>query len=143
MKKTILIIDDNPNDTFLMLEALDEITKKYEVKIFNDSEKALEYLNSKNSNENFIIPSLILLDVKMPKINGFEILKTIKSNNALKFIPVVMFSSSKEKSDLEKCYMLGANAFVVKPTNFDEFINTLKSIGNFWLEINELPLSYN
>lgn len=139
--KSILLVEDNPLDTELTLEALKEHNLANGVTAVCDGVEALEYLNyegdyQERKKEN---PAVILLDIKMPRMDGIEVLEAIKSDPKLKTIPVVMLTSSREEPDLRKCYELGVNAYVVKPVDFKSFQNAVKQIGIFWALLNELP----
>jgi CheY-like chemotaxis protein len=138
-EKIIVIVDDDPSDLELFMEALSVIYNKNLIKVFNDSQMAAKYFDEIIDVHSSAgkIPSFVLLDINMPKIDGFEILKKIKSSPKLKLIPVVMFSTSIRKLDVEKCYNLGANAYVTKPLQFAEFKERIKKIFSFWMECNE------
>jgi len=140
--KRILLVEDDPKDVQLTLEALSEYNLANEVTVARDGEEALDYLYRRGkfkmvANGN---PSAILLDLKLPKVDGLEVLGKIKSDEKLKVIPVIVLTSSREEGDLEKCYKLGVNAYVVKPVDFHQFINAVKEVGAFWGLINEPPL---
>lgn len=139
--KKILLVEDNPNDIELTLEALAEHNLANRVVVLNDGVQAMEYLlyQGSNSNREREIPAVILLDIKMPRMDGIEVLREIKSNAELKTVPVVMLTSSREEPDLKKCYDLGVNAYVVKPVNFKDFFGAVKQLGIFWAVINGLP----
>ncbi|MCX6249144.1 MAG: response regulator [Bacteroidetes bacterium] len=139
--RTILLVEDNPNDVELTLEALSEHNLANNVTIAKDGVEALEYLRyegefkqRKRGN-----PAVILLDIKMPRMDGIEVLQAIRTDDKLKTLPVVMLSSSREEPDLKKCYELGVNAYVVKPVNFKDFLEVVKQISIFWVSLNELP----
>lgn len=139
--KTILLAEDNPKDIELTLEALSEHNLANRVVTVKDGVEALDYLlcqgdykDRKPSN-----PAVILLDIKMPRMDGIEVLRAIRRDEKLKTIPVVILTSSREEKDLVQSYALGVNAYVVKPVNFKEFIDAVKEIGIFWALINELP----
>ncbi|CAB3787952.1 response regulator [Pararobbsia alpina] len=137
----ILIVEDDPRDVELTLAALAEYNLANEVVITRDGKEALDYLYcrgefSSRSNEN---PAVLLLDLKLPKVDGLEVLETIKSDERLKIIPVVVLTSSHEEKDMVRSYKLGVNAYVVKPVDFHEFINAVKELGVFWALINEPP----
>ena len=139
--KRILLVEDSPNDVELTLEALSEHNLANEVEVAKDGQEALDYLYhqgqfSGRPNGN---PVVILLDLKLPKINGIEVLRQIRSDDRLKLIPVVVLTSSHEEQDRVESYKLGANAYVVKPVDFHAFIDALKSLGIFWAIINEPP----
>jgi len=139
--KIILLVEDDAKDVELILEALKENKLANQVSVARDGVEALEYLRcegkyTQRENRN---PAVILLDIKMPRMDGFEVLKAIRSDDNLKLIPVVMLTSSREESDLIKSYELGINAYVVKPVDFKEFIDAVKPLGVFWALLNELP----
>jgi CheY-like chemotaxis protein len=139
--KTILLAEDNPKDVELTLEALSEHNLANQVTVVKDGVETMEYLRyegnyKQRKHEN---PAVILLDIKMPRMDGIEVLKAIRSDEQLKTIPVVILTTSREESDLIKSYELGVNAYVVKPVNFKDFIEAIKQIGIFWALLNELP----
>jgi len=140
--KRILLAEDNPKDVELTLAALEEYNLANEVVVANDGAEALDYLYRRGkfamrSDNN---PAVVLLDLKMPKVDGLEVLRTIKNNPDLKTIPVVMLTSSREENDLVESYRLGVNAYVVKPVDFQQFVDAVKKLGSFWALLNEPPL---
>jgi CheY-like chemotaxis protein len=139
--KTILLADDNQNDIDLTVLALTESKLANNIQVVNDGVEVMDYLRlqGKFKGRNPGNPIVILLDLKMPRMDGIEVLKDIKSDPDLKTIPVVMVSSSREESDLVQSYKLGVNAYVVKPVDFDQFISAIKQLGTFWAVLNELP----
>ncbi len=139
--RTILLVDDNPQDIELTLEALATENLANSVHVIKDGLEAMEYLQYEGpyKNRERENPALILLDIKMPRMDGIEVLQAIKSDIRLKSIPVVMLTSSREDPDLLKCYEAGANAYVVKPVYFKDFTAAVKQLGVFWAVINELP----
>jgi CheY-like chemotaxis protein len=139
--KTILLAEDNPKDVELTLEAMAESNLANHVTVVKDGVEALEYLRCEGKFKERKIgnPAFILLDIKMPRMDGIELLRIIRSDPKLKMIPVVILTSSKEERDLIVSYNLGVNAYVVKPVNFQDFLTTVKQIGSFWAVINELP----
>ena len=139
--KRILLAEDNPKDVELTLTALDEHNLANEVVVVNDGAEALDYLyrRGKFSMRADNDPAVVLLDLKMPKVDGLEVLRTIKNDNKLKTIPLVIVTSSREEKDLVESYKLGVNAYVVKPVNFQQFIEAVKELGAFWAVINEPP----
>ncbi len=147
--RKILLVEDNPKDVELTLTALSEYNLINRVVVLNDGAEILEYLNYEGEfkNRKPDLPAVILLDIKMPRVDGIEVLQAIRSNPALKTIPVVMLTSSREEPDLKRCYELGVNAYIVKPVNFRDFLDAVKHIGIFWAVLNELPpdggLSYD
>jgi len=139
--KRILLVEDNPKDVELTLSALEEHKLANEVVVTRDGAEALDYLFRRaqfkmRGNGN---PAVILLDLKMPKVDGLEVLRQIKSDRELKTIPVVMLTSSREEKDLVTSYNLGVNAYVVKPVDFNEFVDAVKDLGVFWAIVNEPP----
>lgn len=139
--KNILLVEDDPMDVELTLTALDEHHLANRVAVVCDGAEALDYLyrRGKYKVRGGGDPILVLLDLKMPKVNGLEVLKNIKADEYLKIIPVVVLSSSRETPDLVECYKHGVNAYVVKPVDFAEFMKTVKQLGIFWAAINEPP----
>lgn len=139
--RTILLAEDNVKDVELTLEALSEHNLANQVVVVKDGVEALEYLrcegNYKQRKQGN--PAVILLDIKMPRMDGIEVLKVIRSDDKLRAIPVVILTSSREEPDLKKCYEIGVNAYVVKPVDFRNFIDAIKQIGVFWALLNELP----
>jgi CheY-like chemotaxis protein len=138
---TILLAEDNPKDVELTIEALSEHHLANHVVSVRDGVEAMEYLTLQGAyyNRPKGLPAVLLLDIKMPRLDGIEVLKSIRSNTNLKNLPVVMLTSSREEPDLKKCYALGVNAYVVKPVNFKDFIEAVKHIGIFWAILNEQP----
>jgi CheY-like chemotaxis protein len=137
----ILMVEDDPKDVELTLTALEEYNLANEVIVTRDGEQALDYLYCRGeyktrSSGN---PAVMLLDLKLPKVDGLEVLKQIKSDGELRMIPVVVLTSSKEEKDMVASYKLGVNAYVVKPVDFHEFVNAIKELGVFWAIINEPP----
>jgi len=139
--RTILLAEDNPKDVELTLEAMAENNLANQVVVVKDGVEALEYLRceGKYKLRKAGNPCVILLDIKMPRMDGVEALRNIRSDDALKIIPVVILTSSREKKDLIDTYELGVNAYVVKPISFLRFIEAVKHTGAFWAVINELP----
>ena len=138
--KKILIVDDSPKDIELVIAALAEKNLANEVAIAEDGEEALDYLykRGKFANENST-PAVILLDIKMPKMDGIEVLQHIRSEPKFKLIPVIMVTSSHEEKDLVESYKLGANSYVVKPVDIIQFIDAIKVLGQYWAVINQPP----
>ena len=137
----ILIVEDDPNDVELTLTALADYNLANEVVVTRDGQQALDYLYCRGefhrrSNE---IPAVMLLDLKLPKVGGLEVLQQIKSDERLKMMPTVVLTSSHEEKDMMRSYSLGVNAYVVKPVDFHEFVNAIRELGIFWAIINEPP----
>lgn len=139
--KRILLAEDNPKDVELTLAALDEHNLANEIVIVRDGAEALDYLYCRGDFADRPVgdPAVVLLDLKMPKLTGIEVLRKMKSEPNLKKIPVVMLTSSREEQDLVDSYELGVNAYVVKPVNFQNFVDSIKQVGFFWALINEAP----
>ncbi len=139
--RKILLVEDNANDVELTLAALNEYHLVNDVDVVRDGEEALDYLYKRGKYEGRITeaPAVVLLDLKLPKVDGLEVLEKIKADEDLKTVPVVMLTSSREEQDLVRSYQLGVNAYVVKPVEFGEFMNALKELGLFWAVINQLP----
>ena len=137
----ILMVEDDPKDVELTLMALEDYKLANEVVVTRDGEEALDYLYCRG---NFTTrtpdnPAVLLLDLKLPKVDGLEVLQQIKSDEKLRMIPVVVLTSSHEERDMVASYTLGVNAYVVKPVDFHEFVNAVKELGIFWAVINEPP----
>lgn len=139
--KRILLAEDSVNDVELTLIALEEHHLANQVMVVRDGAEALDYLYRRGAyaERKDEQPVVVFLDIKMPKIDGLEVLRIMKSDPHLQSIPVVMITSSREQKDLLKSYELGTNAYVVKPIKFEEFVNTVKELGLFWAVINEPP----
>ena len=140
--KRILLAEDNPNDVELTMEALADYNLANEVVVARDGAEALDYLYKRGDYKtlNGGNPAVILLDLKMPKVDGLEVLRQVKSDEALKSIPVVVLTSSREERDLVESYRLGTNAYVVKPVDFKGFVEAIKDLGIFWALLNEPPI---
>jgi CheY-like chemotaxis protein len=139
--KRILLVDDNPRDTELALEALKASHLANEVLALRDGVEALDYLYCRRAFEGRTegLPAVILLDLKMPRMNGIQVLREIKESPVLKVIPVVVMTSSREEQDVIQSYQLGVNAYVVKPLKFEEFLSAVMQVGAFWAVLNEPP----
>lgn len=139
--KRILLVEDSANDAELALYALAEHKLENEVLHLHDGAQALDYLLRRGefSNRPGGNPAVVLLDLKMPKVGGLEVLRRLRQEPALCTLPVVVMTSSREISDVQAAYQLGANAYVVKPMKFEEFVDTIKQVGAFWARVNEPP----
>jgi CheY-like chemotaxis protein len=137
----ILMVEDDPKDVELTLTALEEYKLANEVVVTRDGEEALDYLYCRGNfkTRTHDKPAVLLLDLKLPKVDGLEVLQQIKSDETLRMIPVVVLTSSREERDMVASYTLGVNAYVVKPVDFHEFVNAIKELGIFWAVINEPP----
>jgi CheY-like chemotaxis protein len=139
--KRILLVEDNPRDVQLALAAFEETHLAHEVVVARDGQEALDFLlregaYAQRPDGN---PAVVLLDLKMPRVNGLEVLARVKANPGLRRVPVVMLTSSREETDLARSYDLGVNAYVVKPVSFPELVFTLKELGLFWTVVNQPP----
>jgi CheY-like chemotaxis protein len=137
----ILMVEDDPRDVELALTALEDYKLANEVVVCRDGQEALDYLYSRGKFSNRVSenPAVMLLDLKLPKVDGLEVLQQIKSDERLRMIPVVVLTSSQEEKDMMRSYKLGVNAYVVKPVDFHEFVNAVKELGMFWAVINQAP----
>jgi len=137
----ILIVEDDPNDVELTLTALRDYNLANEVVVTRDGQQALDYLYFRGEFQTRPIdnPAVMLLDLKLPLVDGLEVLQRVKTDDRLKMIPVVVLTSSHEEKDKVRSYKLGVNAYVVKPVDFHEFVNAVKELGIFWAVINEPP----
>jgi CheY-like chemotaxis protein len=134
--KPILLVEDSKNDVELTMAALQESSIVNPVIVLRDGAEAMAFLQNLDAAS---IPIVVLLDIKMPKMNGMEVLRAMKADDKLKQVPVVMLTSSREGPDINECYRLGANAYVVKPVVFDEFFQAIKEVGRFWAVVNQPP----
>jgi len=137
----ILLVEDDPKDVELTLTALEDYKLANEVVVARDGAEALDYLYRRGNfaNRSTDNPAVLLLDLKLPKVDGLEVLRQIKDDAKLKLIPVVVLTSSHEERDMVTSYKLGVNAYVVKPVDFHEFVNAIKELGVFWALVNEPP----
>lgn len=137
--RPILLVDDDSKDVELVLAALKKHNFANDVVVARDGAEALDYLYRRGDFETqpAPLPIVMLLDLKMPRMDGLEVLRRVKSDERLKLIPVVMLTSSREEADLVKSYQLGVNAYVVKPVGFQQFVDAIKQTGNFWAVVNE------
>jgi CheY-like chemotaxis protein len=139
--KPILLVEDDLNDVELTLAALDELSLANQVLHLRDGAAALDYLcrRGEHTDRPAGNPAVVLLDLKMPKVDGLSVLRTIRTEESLRLIPVVMLTSSREESDLVASYKLGSNAYVVKPIGATDFIASIRELGMFWALLNESP----
>ena len=144
--KIILLVEDNPDDVALTLRAFAKSNILNTVITVGDGEEALDYLFGKGKYEGRnpkILPSVVLLDLKLPKVDGFEVLKTIREDESTKYLPVVILTSSKEEQDIINGYKLGVNSYIRKPVDFGQFFEAVKTLGLYWLLMNETPNTTN
>jgi CheY-like chemotaxis protein len=138
----ILLVEDNPNDVELALHALKKNKLVNRVQVVRDGEEALDYIfcrgayAERNINN---VPKLILLDLKLPKIDGIEVLKQVKSDSRTRNIPVVVLTTSREERDIIETYRLGVNSYILKPVDFDQFVDSVRQIGFYWMLLNQYP----
>jgi len=138
----VLLVEDNPSDQELTMRALKKKNLCNRIHVVGDGAEALDFLFCKGQYADRTladIPKVVLLDIKLPKVNGIEVLKQIKENKDLRSLPVVMLTSSKEGPDVQECYRLGANSYIVKPVDFDKFTQAVVDLGFYWLLTNEPP----
>jgi two-component system response regulator len=136
MKKgTILLVEDNPDDEKLTLRALKKNNIANPVKVARDGQEALDYL----FDDSQALPAVVLLDLRLPKVNGLEVLKRMRADPLRKLVPVVVLTSSKEESDLVRAYSIGANSYIRKPVDFEQFSDAVRHLGMYWLVLNEAP----
>jgi two-component system, response regulator len=140
--KMILIVEDNPDDEALTLRALKKNNISNEIVIARDGVQALDYLFGTGDHEGrdtSILPQVVLLDLKLPKVDGLEVLRQLRNDERTRFLPVVILTSSKEEQDLLDGYTMGANSYIRKPVDFAQFTEAIKQLGLYWLVLNELP----
>lgn len=135
-QKTILLVEDNPDDEELTLRALSKNNIQNEVAVARDGVEAIEYLLGESAQE---LPAVVLLDLKLPKVDGLEVLSQIRGNKRTRTLPVVILTSSEEERDLVNGYRLGCNSYVRKPVDFDQFITAAQQLGLYWLLLNRMP----
>ncbi|WP_341520157.1 response regulator [Pseudomonas sp. G.S.17] len=141
MLKPILLVEDNPHDLELTLIALERSQLANEVIVVRDGADALDYLFRRNAYAQRLDgnPAVLLLDLKLPKVDGLQVLEAVRQSEELRSIPIVMLTSSREEPDLSRAYQLGVNAYVVKPVEFKEFVSAISDLGIFWAVLNEPP----
>lgn len=142
MRKLILLAEDNPDDVLLTQRAFKKSNFANELIIVNDGQECLDYLFAEDKykdRDRSIMPEVILLDLKMPKMDGLEVLKRIREDIRTKHLPVVMLTTSKEEKDIVQSYCLGANSYITKPVDFDQFVESVKQLGLYWLVLNQKP----
>lgn len=140
--KKILLVEDNPDDVELTLHAFEEHNISNEIEVVEDGAEALDYLFATGAyagRDMSKMPAVVLLDLKLPKVDGLEVLRRIRDDDRTKNLPVVILTSSSEEEDLTKSYELGANSYVRKPVNFDQFSEAVRQLGLYWLLLNEPP----
>lgn len=141
-KADILLIEDNIDDADLTIRALKKNNTVFSLIHLKDGEEALDYIFCKGNfanRDSSDLPKIIILDLKMPKIDGIEVLNRLKSDLRTKIIPVIVLTSSNQTKDIQECYRLGANSYIVKPVEFEGFVSTISNIGHYWLAQNQSP----
>ena len=143
IERFILLVEDNPDDELLTLMAFRDNKIINEIVVARDGEEALDllFVTGKFKDRDVKrLPQLILLDLKLPKVDGLEVLQKIRSTKETRFLPVVVLTSSREETDIIKSYQLGANSYIRKPVDFEQFSQAIKQLGIYWLVLNELPI---
>ncbi|MBU2955802.1 response regulator [Marinobacter sp. F3R08] len=139
--RSILVVEDNPDDQVLMVRALNSASSTTPVVVLEDGEETLKFLFDKDGKATKNVESLgvVLLDVKLPKVSGLEVLRHLRSSPATQWLPVIMVTSSDEPADLMDAYRLGANSFITKPINYREFVDQMTVLARYWLQVNKVP----
>jgi two-component system response regulator len=137
--RAILLVEDNPDDEALTIRAFKKNNIKNDVVVARDGAQALDYLFGKDAEDKRRLPQIVLLDLKLPKIDGLEVLKRIRADERTRLLPVVILTSSKEEQDLIASYRFGCNSYIRKPVDFDEFVEAARQLGLYWLLLNEPP----
>ncbi len=141
-ERTILLVEDNPDDVELTLRALKQYNIKNEIKVVRDGAEALDYLfatGTYSNRDTTTMPAVVILDLKLPKVDGLEVLQRMRGDERTKLVPVVILTSSKEERDMVNGYKFGANSYVRKPVDFTQFVEAARQLGLYWLVINEPP----
>jgi len=137
----VLLVEDNPNDLELALHAFQKHKFANRIEVARDGQEALDYLLGGNGRTAGVLPKVILLDLKLPKVDGLQVLREIRANPGLKHLPVVILTSSRQERDIVESYDLGVNSYIVKPVDFDQFVETVQTLGLYWLLLNEPPIA--
>jgi two-component system, response regulator len=135
----ILLVEDNPNDVELALHSFKRYNITNQILVARDGAEALDYLFGRSDPTNESLPKVVLLDLKLPKVDGLEVLEAIRANPKTHSLPVVVLTSSHDDRDIEECYRLGANSYIVKPVDFQQFTESVRQLGMYWLLLNEPP----
>lgn len=145
-KKTVLLVEDNPDDEVLALRALRMNGIEEGVSVVRDGAEALDFLFGRGEYSDRspdLLPTVVLLDLNLPKVNGLEVLKQLRANEETRYLPVVILTTSKEEQDMISGYSFGANSFICKPVDYDQFIQAIEQLGRYWLLLNETPAPNN
>ena len=137
----VLLVEDNPNDLELAIHAFQKHKFANLIEVARDGQEALDYLFGGNGRAAGVTPRVILLDLKLPKVDGLQVLREIRSSPGLRHLPVVILTSSREERDIVESYDLGVNSYIVKPVDFDKFVETVQTLGLYWLLLNEPPVA--
>lgn len=141
-KRTVLLVEDNPDDELLALRALRKNGIEEGVRVVRDGAEALDFLLGRGEYEGRateMLPTVVLLDLNLPKIHGLEVLRQLRQNEETRYLPVVILTTSKEEQDMVSGYSFGANSFICKPVDYDQFIQAIEQLGRYWLLLNETP----
>jgi CheY-like chemotaxis protein len=136
---TILLVDDNPDDVMIAERAIKECDIRNKVYVTHNGAEAIHFLRKEGEYKEVPTSGLVILDLNMPKVDGFEVLETIKGDDKLKSIPIIVLTSSSRPEDIERAYQLGCNSFIVKPLSFEDFIEAMMEIKRYWLSLSKLP----
>ena len=135
----ILLVDDSPDDILIAKRAFAKSNMHNKIFVTYNGEEAIQFLQKKEKFKDMPTTSLVILDLKMPKVNGFEVLKIIKNDENLKSVPIIVLTSSSRPEDIERAYKLGCNSFIVKPINFEDFVEAVQEIKHYWLSLSKIP----
>jgi CheY-like chemotaxis protein len=141
-ERPILLVDDNPDDIMIAKRAFTKSQIHNKIYVTHDGEEAIQFLRKEGKFKDMPRAGLVILDLNMPKIDGFEVLETIKGDDKLKSIPIIVLTSSSRPEDIERAYKLGCNSFIVKPVSFEDFIEAVIEIKRYWLSLSKLPYNY-
>lgn len=137
--RPILLVDDSPDDIMIAKRAFKKSNMYNKIFVTHNGEEAIDFLQKKGKFKDVPTTGLVILDLKMPKVNGFEVLKTIKNDEKLKSIPIIVLTSSSRPEDIERAYNLGCNSFIVKPISFEDFVEAVQEIKHYWLSLSKIP----
>jgi CheY-like chemotaxis protein len=140
-KYQILLVEDNQDDVLITKRAINKCKIINNLFVVNNGEEALKYFRKEGEYRDTFTPSLVLLDLKMPKLDGFEVLKEVKGDKKLKIIPIIVLTSSGRGEDIEKAYKLGCNSYITKPVKFEDFIKIIGEVDHYWFEISKTPVN--
>jgi CheY-like chemotaxis protein len=138
-EQPILLVDDSPDDIMIAKRAIKECDIRNKVYVTYDGDEAIQFLRKEGNYKDVPTLGLVILDLNMPKVDGFEVLETIKGDDKLKSIPIIVLTSSSRPEDIERAYQLGCNSFIVKPLSFEDFIEAMMEIKRYWLSLSKLP----